>query len=308
MHLLVTGASGLLGLNLCLLAVEKGVAVTGLVHSHPLNGVPFKQIQVDLTNIKKSLPEIQSIQPDAIIHCAAIADINLAEREPGLARQLNSEVPGILAGAAYRNGIPFIHISTDAVFDGKSGGYSENDPTHPLSVYAQTKLAGEQAVMDANPDALVARVVFYGWSLSGKRSLGEFFFNQLKAGESISGFTDTYFCPLYAEDLSALLLDLLESGESGVFHLVSPEVVSKYDFGVRIALKFGFDESLIMPIASTDVQRSAPRSLNLSLKVDKIQSVLGYTLPSVDEGIQYFYERWQQGYPQRLKSFSTDRC
>lgn len=304
MHLLVTGASGLLGLNLCLLAVDKGYTVTGFVNTHPLTGVPFQQSQVDLSQTQKALAEIQSLKPDALIHCAAVADLNLAEREPKLAQHLNGEVPGLLAGLASREKIPFIHISTDAVFDGKTGGYDETDPPNPLSIYAQTKLAGEQSVMEANPDALVARVVFYGWSSSGKRSLGEFFYNNLKAGETINGFTDTYFCPLYVEDLSTVLLEILTSGLSGIFHVVSPEAISKYDFGLRIARKFGFDEGLINPIASSDILRNVPRSLNLSLKTDKIQSALGKAMPSVDEGIQRFYQRWQQGYPKELQSYS----
>ncbi len=304
MHLLVTGASGLLGLNLCLLAVDKGNTVTGLVNTHPLTGIPFHQEQVDLSQTPKALNTILSIKPDAIIHCAAVADLNLAERKPELAQQLNSELPGLLADAAYRESIPFIHISTDAVFDGETGGYDETDLPNPLSVYAQTKLAGEQAVLDANPEALVARVVFYGWSSSGKRSLGEFFYNHLREGEPINGFTDTYFCPLYVEDLSLVLLEMLTTGLNGIYHVVSPEAISKYQFGLRIARAFGFDEGLIKPIAASDIHRNAPRSLNLSLNARKIQFALGKVLPSVDEGIQHFYQRWKQGYPQKLQSYS----
>ena len=96
-----------------------------------------------------------------------------------LAGKLNAEVPGWLAGAAKGWGVPFVHISTDAVFNGETGNYTEEDATDPLSVYARTKLAGEQAVQAANPEAAIARTVFYGWSLSGRRSLAEFFFNQL---------------------------------------------------------------------------------------------------------------------------------
>ena len=305
MHLLVTGASGLLGLNLSLLAIREGYTVTGLVHSHGLSGVPFQQVQVDLTQEQEALLAIQTAKPDAIIHCAAQANLNLAEQDPQLAQRLNAEVPGFLARTAKQHQIPFIHISTDAVFDGERGNYVEDDPVRPSSVYAKTKLAGEKAVLASNPDALIARVVFYGWSLSGRRSLGEFFFNNLKEGTPINGFTDTFFSPLYVEDLSKVLLDMLTSGLKGIYHVVSPESVSKYEFGVRLADRFGFDPGLISPIQSLEINRGASRSLNLSLKPDKVQKALGITLPTIDAGLAQFYRRWHQGYPRQLQSYAS---
>jgi dTDP-4-dehydrorhamnose reductase len=304
MHLLVTGASGLLGLNLCMLAVEKGYEVTGLVHSRSMTNVPFSQVSIDLTHKQAARKVVQTIKPDAVIHCAAIADLNIAQRNPQLAKRLNSEIPGRLAGEAHKAAIPFIHISTDAVFDGQGGNYNETDDPHPLSVYAQTKLAGEENVLTHNPDASIARVVFYGWSLSGKRSLSEFFFNNLSQGKSVMGFVDTTFSPLYVEDLSGVLLEMLQKRLNGIYHVVSPEAVSKYEFGVRIANRFGFDVGLITPVEARDLNREAPRALNLSLNPNKIQTALGHQLSSIDEGIELFYQRWQEGYPEKLQSFA----
>ncbi len=305
MHLVVTGASGLLGLNLSLLAVEQGHAVTGLVHSHDLHGVPFNVQAVDLLSGAKALAAIEALRPDAVIHCAALASLNAAEKAPDLAARLNGEVPGLLAGAARRWGLPFVHISTDAVFDGQRGGYVEEDPVHPLSIYAQTKLAGEQAVLSEYPQAAVARVVFYGWSLSGKRSLSEFFFNSLKAGRPINGFSDTFFSPLYVEDLAGLLLEMLSAGLNGIYHVVSPEHLSKYDFGVRIAKKFGLEADLITPVRMAELKRNAPRSLQLVLKPDKLAAALGHDLPGIEAGLEKLYQRYLAGYPTRLQSFAV---
>lgn len=304
MRLLVTGASGLLGLNLSLAASTAGHQVTGLVHTRPLVGVPFFTRQVNLLDVSSPLECIESANPDAIIHCAAVANLNKAEKSPDLAQHLNAEIPGVLAEAASRRGLPFIHISTDAVFDGRSAGYQESDPTHPLSVYARTKLAGEQAVQDAHQEALIARVVFYGWSLSGKRSLSEFFYNSLQAGQKIKGFTDTYFCPLYVEDLAEALLEMLVEGLTGIYHVVSPEHLSKYEFGVRIARRFGLDPDLIEPINSADAERGVTRSLGLILNPGKVQNALGRSLPSIDEGIDRLYGRWQEGYHKQLQIFA----
>jgi dTDP-4-dehydrorhamnose reductase len=304
MRLLVTGASGLLGLNLCCVAVDQGLDVTGLIHTRPLKGTPFDVAEVDLLAIDDSLSQIEILQPDAIIHCAAIANLNVAEAHPEIAQQLNAEVPGRLAAATKRWGIPFIHISTDAVFDGEKGNYQESDPTNPLSVYAHTKLAGEQAVQDANPDALIARVVFFGWSLSGERSLSEFFFNHLGAGEVVKGYVDTFFSPLYVADLASLLMEMMAVKLSGIYHVVSPESLSKYTFGVHIANTFGFDSRLITPVMAKDLDRGAKRSLNLTLNSDKLDKALGHSLPTATDGIKAFYEAWLACYPQKIQGYA----
>jgi dTDP-4-dehydrorhamnose reductase len=197
-----------------------------------------------------------------------------------------------------------VHISTDAVFDGQIGGYDEEDPVNPLSVYAQTKLAGEEAVRESYVDAVIARVVFFGWSLTGDRSLSEFFFNNLCMGHPIKGFTDTRFCPLYAEDLAEVLLEMLVAGLTGTYHVVSPEGLSKYEFGVRIARRFGFDSELIEPIRMQDIKRDAPRALDLTLKPDKVEDALGHPLPSIGAGIDRLYQRWLDEYPQQLQSYA----
>jgi dTDP-4-dehydrorhamnose reductase len=304
MRLLVTGASGLLGLNLGLLAQHLGYEVVGLVHSHQLQGVPFKIEAVNLLETPKALDAIKGLHPDAIIHCAAIANLHQAEKFPDLAQTLNADVPGELAGAAFDWGVPFLHISTDAIFDGEKGAYVETDPPNPLSVYARSKLAGEHRVQEANPNALIARVVFYGWSLSGNRSLSEFFYNNLKEQVPHKGFIDTFFSPLYVEDLGEVLLEMLDKNLKGVYHVVSPEHLSKYEFGVRIAEKFGFDPNLVQPIKMSEMKREAPRSLKLILDPGKVQKDLGHLLPSVDSGIDRLYQRWQEGYHLKLQRFS----
>lgn len=303
MRLVVTGASGLLGLNLSLVAARQGAVVTGLVNSRSLQGVPFEARQANLLDTEAALEIIAASHPEAIIHCAAIASINAAEQQPELARKLNAEVPGKLAEAAKSWGVPFVHISTDAVFDGIKGDFRETDPTGPLSIYGRAKLAGEQAVSAANPDAIIARTVFYGWSLSGKRSLAEFFFNQLTAGEPMKGFTDLIFCPLYVEDLAQALLEMIEKQLSGVYHVVATDHLSKYEFGVRIARKFGLNADLIEPVQTENVDRGATRSLNLTLNTEKLQQALGHALPGVDAGLARLYDRWAEGYSQTLQGY-----
>ena len=188
------------------------------------------------------------MQPDAIIHTAAIANVDACEIRSETARLLNAEIPGRLAELCAKRGVRLIHISTDAVFDGtKDSVYTEEDAPNPLSIYARTKLDGETAVLSVNADAVVARVNFFGWSLSGKRSLSEYFVNHLSSGKECDGFTDVCFCPLFVGDLADTLVRMLEKDLSGLYHVVGSEAMTKYDFGVKIARQFGFDEGLIRP-------------------------------------------------------------
>ncbi len=302
MRLLITGASGLLGLNVALDAC-RAHEVTG-VDRHTLSSPPFGVIRADLLEPGAVDRVLEQSKPDAVIHCAALADVDLCERKPDLARMTNAEIPARLAEACLRRRIQLVHISTDAVFDGaKAGYYAESDPPHPMGVYALTKFEGEQAVLSTNPLAIVARVNFYGWSLSGKRSLAEFFVDNLTQGNVVSGFTDVTFCPMLANHLGVILLAMIRAHSHGLFHVVGPEAMTKYQFGVEIARQFGLDERQIQPLSVDRSNLSARRSHNLCLSTYKLSTELGLALPEFSTGLAQFHEQYRQGYPQKLRSY-----
>ncbi len=302
MRILVTGASGLLGLNFCL-GKWQNQTITGLDRGK-LQNTPFQLIQADLAQRGVGSHLIETLRPDAIIHTAAIANVDTCENDPLGAQHLNAELPGELAEACAKHDIRLVHISTDAVFDGMLAGiYTERDKPNPLGVYAQTKLAGEHNVLEANPLAVVARVNFFGWSLSGSRSLAEFFFNKLSAGEPCNGFTDVFFCPMFVGDLAETLIQILEKNLSGLYHVTGSETLSKYDFGQRIARQFGFDPDLVIPRSVEDSGLIARRSHNLRLSIHKLSTDLGLEIPGVSTGIQQFYTQAKVGYPQKMRSY-----
>lgn len=304
-RILVTGVSGLLGLNFAMKVHGKVHQVIGVANTTPLTGVDFKCLQVELTETGVIEQLVEQEKPDLILHCAAIANVDACEANPGLAAEVNSVLPGRIAESAGRHGIQMIHISTDAVFDGARGYYSEDDEPNPLSVYARTKLGGENAVIAVNPQALVTRVNFYGWSTSGQRSLAEFFFNNLSAGKSVFGFTDVFFCPLEVTTLAETLLELAATGSSGIFHVVSSECISKYDFGRRLADEFNLDGGLIQPASVRDGGLLAARSPNLQLRTDKLAAVLGHQTPGQQAGLARLHESYLAGLPARLQKLSA---
>lgn len=305
MRILVTGASGLLGLNLALEAAGAGHQVYGVAHQHPPHTDRFTVLQTDLL-AEGALPRLlEQTQPDWVIHCAALANVDACEEAPALAQHINAEIPGKLAQLVARGGARLVHISTDAVFDGERGNYREEDPPNPLSIYARSKLAGEQAVAAANPAAIIARVNLFGWSMSGQRSLGEFFINNLQAGRPVNGFTDVTFCPLLVNDIAGLLLSMLADDLHGLYHVVSSECISKYEFGLRLSNQFGLDSSLIQPISVADSGLKAARSPRLSLNTHKLSTDLGQPPPRISPAIRRFYTLYQQGYPQQLRQMAA---
>jgi len=303
-RILITGVSGLLGSNLALDLSPK-FDVYGLVHERRLETDRFQVLQGDLLQ-EETLPRIlEEARPEAIIHCAGLTKIDPCEKNPSLAHALNTKVPGRLASLTSSTGIKLVHISTAAVFSGGKGNFKEGDPPHPLSVYAETKLAGEQAVLANDPGALIARISVFGWSPSGKRSLAEYFFNHFRAGRRIIGFKDVIFCPLFVNDLSDIFINLVEKNLEGIYHVTGKECVSKYEFGCRIADQFGFDQKHIQPGSVEDVDFRGKRSHNLILNNDKLQRDLNVPVPDLSTGIEQFYTSYQQGYPQLLQSMLT---
>jgi len=301
-RILVTGASGLLGLNLCMMSPFDN-EIVGFTYKNPLSGVPFTTVNADLASPNSLTAQIERLKPGLVINCAAMSNIDACESQPDEARKINREMPALLAELCNKFSIPLVHISTDAVFDGKTGGYVEEDQPNPLSVYARTKLESEKLVLAAFPRALVLRVNFYGYSQSGNRSIAEFFLNNLLAGNTMNGFTDVIFSPLYVRDLGEIIYQMVNLELSGLFHVVSPESISKYDFGVKIAGKFGANPDLINPIPVEQGGLRAKRSPNLNLKIDKLLKA-GITPADIDSGLDEFFVDYQNGFSGRLKSLS----
>ena len=302
MKILITGSSGLLGLNLALDAMRSHQIIG--VDRDTLASVPFELINADLLATDAVRRILVESKPEAVIHCAALANVDACETNPELAYRMNADLPARLADVCARQKVRLIHISTDAVFDGqKDGIYTEGDAPNPQGVYAQTKLDGERAVLRVNPMAVVARVNFYGWSLSGRRSLSEFFVNNLGSGKSVNGFTDVIFCPMLVNHLGRLLIAMLEQGLHGLYHVVGPQAMSKYQFGIEIARKFGLKESLISPQSVDKSSLTARRSHNLRLSTNKLSTDLNMTLPAFSTGLDEFYTQYQQGYPQKIRSY-----
>ncbi len=220
----------------------------------------------DLLDAESLAGAVNEARPDVVLHCAALADHRACEQDPDLAQRLNADASGTLAGAAASVGSRFVYVSTDAVFDGVRGWYTEDEPVSPTSAYGRSKAAGEQAVVAAHPSAVIARTNFFGWSPSGDRSILEFFTRELSSGRRVPGYVNYIVTSLFVED-------------------VIDSIVAKADFGRLVAGEFDLDAGLI------DDARADGPDRDLSLRSDRLVHLTGTPMPSQAEGIARARER-----------------
>jgi dTDP-4-dehydrorhamnose reductase len=301
--IVVTGASGLLGASVVMAVRDLGHEVVGICHRKVLHIPGARFSSVDLTNRHAVRALFTALQPETIVHCAAATNVDWCEDHPELAALANVQASSFLAEIAQELNARFVYISTDSVFDGKRGNYSENDQPVPLSVYAKSKWRGEQEVLRRHSSPLILRVTIYGWNAQPKQSLAEWVLDEIVAGKQVCGFADVYFCPMLANDVAEVLLTMLDRGLSGIYHVVSSERVSKYDFAQRVAMIFNLGIDRVAPVSILAAKLRAPRPVDPSLDTTKIRAALGWPMPDVKTGLRRFRDLHDSGYRNQLKSF-----
>lgn len=257
---------------------------------------------VDLTDDLATRKLFADLRPDAIVHCAAAANVDWCEENPKEAEAINVQATATLASIAATLHASFIYVSTDSVFNGNNGNYVESDKPAPLNVYARSKFAGEQETLRCNPSAAIVRVNIYGWNAQNKQSLAEWILGRLEDGQEVPGFTDVYFSPILVNDLAPILLAILQQKLSGLYHVAGAERISKFEFAKKLAAVFGFDPAQITPCHVKDMKLRAKRPLDISLNTEKIEGALGLAMPNVDAGLTKFRELRDRKYPQQLKN------
>jgi dTDP-4-dehydrorhamnose reductase len=241
-------------------------------------GIDFVECRLKFNN-HKEVSDYDFKEYDAVINCAALTNIDECEINPEKAFWVNSELPREITKLIRKTKTKFIHISTDAVFDGSSQFSKETDTPNPISVYGESKLKGEIAVLEADESNLVCRVNFVGSNPRGN-SLFDFFYSKMVNNEQVQGFTNIFFTPLYIDDVVHGVASLLQLNENGIFHLVGSERISKFEFGKMIEDTFFKDLNYVDPVSFVQKPGQAQRGLDLSLSNSKAIS-LGLEVPAL---------------------------
>lgn len=235
---------------------------------------------LDLTDRANVERTWQSIKPNAVIHCAALSRTKDCEQDPEQARRINAGVTAHLAQLS--QDIPFIFLSSGEVFDGRTGWYGETDEPNPINVYGQTKLEAEQAVLQNQRHTVVRIVLTAGTSQTGDRSFVEYMCRTAKAGKDVTLYADEFRCPLPAGVIARVIWELVDCEQPGLYHLGGSDRLSRWEIGETLLPWCPeFKGHLMKGSARNHV--GSPRPADLSLRCDKIQSLLSFRIPGFRE-------------------------
>ena len=242
---------------------------------------------MDVTDADAVVEAISRVRPDWVINAAAEAGVDRCERAPALARRVNVCGTGNLVRACEDAATGLVTVSTNYVFDGLAGPYTENDPTNPVNVYGQTKLDAEAPVLASSCRGIVVRTaVLYGYRAGCRPNFVTWALESLRRGETIRVVTDEWANPTHVDELAVFLLGLCRGDFGGVVHFAGPEYLSRYEMVKRICRCFKFDEDLVVPVTSRALGQIARRPPGAGLKIDLARGRFNPVLRSFSENLK----------------------
>jgi dTDP-4-dehydrorhamnose reductase len=223
-------------------------------------------------------------RPQLVIHCAAITTVVDAQKNPDLARRVNVDSTRLLAELAAE--IPLVFFSTDLVFDGRKGNYSETDAANPLHLYGETKLAAEEIVLKNSHHLVVRTTINGGTSPSGARAFNEQLRRSLQsAGQGMTLFTDEFRSPIHAAETARAVWELTRKNCAGIYHVAGAEKLSRFQIGQLLVSRWPEVTTQIKSGSAKDFP-GPPRALDTSLDIAKVQKVLSKPLPGFSDWLK----------------------
>ncbi|MCZ7555384.1 MAG: NAD(P)-dependent oxidoreductase [Bacteroidia bacterium] len=291
MKVLITGAHGLLGQKLALvLGAETRweLLLTDLAPRTFFINERFDYQQLDITIRTDVKSLIAAYKPDVIINTAAMTDVDGCETDKVAAWSLNTDaLKHLIIGARRIEGCRIVQLSTDYVFDGRSGPYDEQSRPAPLSYYGKSKLAAENALRSSGVDGLIVRTqVLYGTGYEVRKNFVSWVLSQLEKNTPFKVVDDQTGNPTLADDLAWGILKLIERGCSGVYHVSGPEAITRFSFARKIADIFGFQPGLITRTTSAEIGQAANRPMDSTFITLKFEAATGTRLGDTAQGLE----------------------
>jgi len=291
MKVLITGANGFLGHYLVSLLLQKGyeVIATGKGNNRlPFgNSEKFVYTEMDFTNPFVVNDIFDTHKPEIVVHAGAISKPDECELNRKEALRINTEGTVTMLSNAAKHKCFFIFISTDFVFDGEAGMYTEVDNPNPVNFYGKTKLVAEEAVKRYDFDwAIVRTVLVYGKAMAGRSNILTIVKEKLEKGEAYSVVDDQVRTPTYVEDLAAGIIAIMEKRACGIYHLSGINILTPYEMACRTADFLGLDKSLIKRVTAESFSQPAKRPARTGFIIDKAKRELAYSPVSFLEGLK----------------------
>jgi len=245
-------------------------------------------IRIDLVKeSQKILDLIDKIKPSLVIQTVAYPNVDFCEKNKDAAYFLHVTITKKIAQICATVDAKILYFSTDSVFDGKQNKkYVESDFTNPLSYYGKTKLEAEKVLMGTSGNNVIFRTtVIYGQYQRSRFT--NWVLDSLKQNKTVPAFTDQFNTPTLVDDLCKAILCILDLDLSGIYHAVGKTCLSRYDFALKLARVFGYNEELIIPTISSKVNQIAPRPRNGCLDATRLEKTLGFEFSDIDTGIDF---------------------
>ncbi|MBU0529761.1 dTDP-4-dehydrorhamnose reductase [bacterium] len=275
--ILITGASGQLGNSVLNQLNGKFELLATDINTH-FNKLNIPYAILDITDIKQIQSTLSNFDPDVIINLAAFTDVDACELNPDKAYFLNAKSVGMLLDNFDGQ---FIQISTDYVFDGYNGPYSEDDIANPLSVYGKTKLAAEKVLQNSNKDWCILRTnVLFDYYDSTEASFIKWVIDSLKENKSIKVVDDQWNNPTWTQSLAEIIELVINKNVIGLYNYGGADYLNRFEFAQIVANIFNLDKTLISPISTESLNQVAPRPLKGGLKTEKIEQE--FDIQSID--------------------------
>ncbi|MBL6872219.1 MAG: SDR family oxidoreductase [Flavobacteriales bacterium] len=288
---LVTGSNGLLGQKIIYSLIERK-DIDLLASSKGLNRLitksGYKYIDLDITKNDEVKKVFENETPDAVINCAAMTNVDYCEENQDSCWEINVNAAENLAKSCEVSKSHLLHLSTDFVFDGKSGPYTENDKPNPLHFYAKSKLKSEEIVKKIMTNWTIARtIIIYGITDNMSRSnIVLWAKSEIGKGNTINVVNDQYRSPTLAEDLAKGCISIIDKSAYGLYHLSGPKTYSILDLVYQVADFYNLDKSLILPVTSASLNQSATRPLSTGFDITKAKKDLDFNPVDFLEGIK----------------------
>ena len=302
---LITGSNGLLGQKLVNLFVANNfdvIATSKGKNRNPLTD-NYEYFNANITNFDKIYKFIKKAQPNFIINTAAMTNVDSCELRKRECKEINAKVVKLLAKTSEEFNIHLIQISTDFVFKGKKGYYSETDKPNPINYYGETKLKSEKYLKKYAIDYTILRtIILYGLiENSTKNNFVLWVKNSLEQGKSINIVTDQYRMPTYVNDLAFACLQVVNKKAKGIYHISSSKLMSIYEMALEVANTFDLDKSLIKPILTEKLNQKALRPVKTGFKIEKAIKELNFVPITFKDQLQIFKEEFENKKTQQTK-------
>lgn len=295
MKVLITGANGLLGQHLTKLLLDKNyqVVATGRGESR----LPFEPSDnyiyhsMDIANAFDTYAVMNREKPDVVVHAAAMTQVDECELQPEQCDRINVQGTAQILTDAETFSSQFIYISTDFVFDGEKGNYSEDDETLPISLYGFTKLQAESMVQTSElPFAIVRTCLVYGNLLKGTRSnIVSWVKDSLEQGKTINVVSDQVRTPTYVGDLAKGIALIIEKKATGIYNISGKDWLTPYDIAIKTANKYQLDAGKIVKVDASTFKQPGRRPLKTGFIIEKARKELGFEPISFEEGLDQMY-------------------